>query len=194
MRETAPDLLPIHSVLPARGGRTWLPYLIIACLVIIVCLVAAPARADPPPQLAGLFMQTCMPYAGDPTGLRAWAAKIGLPQVPDPARGAFLHGAPGIVFDASIPPEKYVVVSSDDGICATVTNQAEGDAVVTAVEADLKFADVQFRLVIERDDKQFPDIHNREYLATKNGHSWRILVATVKDPKGGQAMLTAAPE
>ncbi|MDR3535654.1 MAG: hypothetical protein P4L71_04060 [Acetobacteraceae bacterium] len=173
----------------ARRGRKLLPY-----LLAISGLSALPAWADPPPQLAGLFMQSCMPYAGDPAGLRAWAAKIGLPQVPDPARAAFLHSAPGIVFDASIPPEKYVVVSSDDGICATVTNQAEGSAVVTAVEDDLKLAGVQFRLAIERDDKQVGQIHNREYLATKNGRSWRILVATVKDPQGGQAMLTAAPE
>lgn len=153
-----------------------------------------PAHADPAPELAGLFLQSCIPYAGDPPALRAWAAKAGLPQVPDPARAIFLHGAPGTVFDASLPPEKYVLVSSDDGLCATVTNKAEGTAVIAALEADLKTAGVAFRLAIERDDRQVAQIHDREYLATKNGRGWRILVATVKDPQGGQAMLTAAPE
>ena len=51
-----------------------------------------------------------------------------------------------------------------------------------------------FRLVIERDDKQISAIHDREYLAAKDKHSWRVLEATVKDDQGGEAMLTAAPE
>lgn len=161
--------------------------------IAIACLATA-ARADPAPELAGLFMQSCVPYAGDPAALRSWAVTTKLPQVPDPARTVFLHGAPGQVFDASLPPEKYVVVSSDDGLCATVTNQAEGSAVVAALEDDLKTAGIAFRLAIERDDKQASQIHHREYLATKNGRGWRILIATVKDAKGGQAMLTAAPE
>ncbi len=75
-----------------------------------------------------------------------------------------------------------------------MTNQADGSAVVAALESDLTVAGVAFRLAIERDDKQVAQIHDREYLATKNGRGWRILVATVRDPKGGQAMLTAAPE
>jgi hypothetical protein len=167
----------------------------LACTLAPLALaaLALPARADPAADLAGLFMQSCMPYAGDPAGLRSWAAKIGLPKVPDPARGAFLHGVPGLVFDASVPPEKYVVVSSDDGLCSAVTNHAQGAAVVAALEADLQTAGVAFRLAIERDDKQVQQIHDREYLATKNGHGWRILVATVSD-QAGQAMLTAAPE
>jgi hypothetical protein len=169
--------------------------ILVASLTLTVpAWAATPAADGPAPQLAGLFMQSCMPYAGDAAGLRAWANKTGLPTVPDPASKIFLHGAPGTVFDASLPPEKFVVVSSDDGLCAAVTNQAEGDAVVAALESDLKMAGVAFRLAIERDDKQVPQIHNREYLATKHGRGWRILVATVKDAKGGQAMLTAAPE
>ncbi|MBN8905804.1 MAG: hypothetical protein J0H99_04085, partial [Rhodospirillales bacterium] len=107
---------------------------------------------------------------------------------------AFLRGAPGLVFDASLPPEKFVLLSPDDGLCAALTNQAVGTDVIRAVESDLTAAGIAFRLAIERDDKTLPDIHNREYLATKNGHGWRILIATVKDPAGGQAMLTAAPE
>jgi hypothetical protein len=190
------------TVAPARRDAAALASAVLAVPVILATLAIPPAPAfaatpdatGPAPQLAGLFVQSCLPYAGDPAGLRAWAAKTGLPTVPETASKIFLHGAPGTVFDASLPPEKFVVISSDDGLCATVTNQAEGDAVVTALEGDLKFAGVAFRLAIERDDKQQPQIHNREYLATKNGRGWRILVATVKDSKGGQAMLTAAPE
>jgi hypothetical protein len=150
--------------------------------------------ADTPQQLAGLFMQSCMSFAGQPTDLRAWARKTGLTEVPDPARSAFLHGSPGVVFDASTPGSKLVVASSNDGICSVVTNQAVGSEVIAALEAALRRSDITYRMVIERDDKQVPTLHDREYLATKSGRSWRILAATVADPHGGQAMLTGAPE
>ena len=63
-----------------------------------------------------------------------------------------------------------------------------------ALEAGLHRAGLAFRLVIERDDARISAIHDREYLATKNKRGWRILAATVKDDKGGEAMLTGAPE
>jgi hypothetical protein len=164
-------------------------------------LLAASAPSDtlppdsaPATQLAGLFIQSCLAYAGDPAGVRQWAEQKGLIQLPDPARGAFLHGAPGVAFDASNPSGKFVVASSDDGICSVVTNKVSGPAVVAALEDDLKAAGVAFRLVIERDDKQIPELHDREYLATRHGRSWRILAATVTHQQSGQAMLTAAPE
>ena len=139
-------------------------------------------------------MQTCLPYAGDPDGLRAWARTMGLPLAAEQARTAFLHGAPGQVFDASDPEGKFVLVSSDDGICSAVTNQVAQSAAINALEDDLRSSGVRFRMVIERDDKSIPEIHDREYLATKDGRSWRILLATVNGEKGGQAMVTGAPE
>jgi hypothetical protein len=167
----------------------------VRCWLLAALLIApAAARADTAHELAGLFMQSCMPYAGDPTGLRAWAQKTGLRPVPEQARAAFLHGAPGQVFDASDPDGKFVLVSSDDGICSAVTNQATQQPVIDALEGDLHDSGVAFRKVIERDDQNIPDIHDREYLATKDGRSWRILLATVKGDTGGEAMLTGAPE
>ena len=120
-----------------------------------------------------------MPFVGNPPALRAWAKHTGLPPLPEQARLAFLHGAPGQVFDASAAESKLVLVSSDDGICSAVTAQAP---------------QLIYRLVIERDDAQVSSIHDREYLAAKDKVGWRILAATVKGAKGGEAMLTAAPE
>jgi hypothetical protein len=114
--------------------------------------------------------------------------------VPDQARAAFLHGAPGQAFDGSIPEVKLALVSSDDGICSAVTNQATQQAVADALEAGFRQAGLAFRLVIERDDARVSEIHDREYLAAKDKRAWRILAATVKGDKGGEAMLTAAPE
>jgi hypothetical protein len=126
--------------------------------------------------------------------LRDWAQRTGLPPLPAPARAAFLHGAPGQAFDGSAAGTKLVLVSSDDGICSAVTDQATQQPVADALEDGLRQAGLTFRLVVERDDKQVSAIHDREYLAAQDKHGWRILVAVVKGDRGGEAMLTAAPE
>jgi hypothetical protein len=144
--------------------------------------------------LSGLFLQSCIPYAGKPTALRQWAARAKLPDVPDPARARFLNGAPGKVFDASNAAGKFAVLSSDDGICAVVTDQAGDADTARALEGALGEAGIKFRLAIERDDKLNTKLHHREYLAARSERAWRILAATVRDSVPGQAMLTAAPE
>lgn len=107
-------------------------------------------------------------------------------------------GAAGKVFDASNATGKFVLLSSDDGVCAVITEQAGDRETVRGLEQSLKDARAMFRMVIERDDKHNPALHHREYLATKGNRAWRILLATVRDgvPGGGpgRAMLTAAPE
>ena len=135
-----------------------------------------------------------MPYAGGPAASRQWAATLKLPEVPDPARAAFLGGAAGKVFDASDPAGKFVLVSSDDGLCSVITDKAADQDIVPALEHSLTAAGVAFRLVAERNDQVNPKLHHREYLATRHGRSWRILAATVRDATPGQAMLTAGPE
>jgi hypothetical protein len=162
--------------------------------VLLAVLIPARAFSGPAEEMSGLFLQSCVPYAGKPTALRQWAARAKLPDVPDPARARFLNGAPGKVFDASNAAGKFAVLSSDDGICAVVTDQAGDTDTARALERALGEAGIKFRLVIERDDKLNPKLHHREYLAARSGLAWRILAATVRDSVPGQAMLTAAPE
>jgi hypothetical protein len=147
-----------------------------------------------------------MPFAGRPVALRQWAAQAKLPEVPGTVSKAFLLSAPGKVFDASNAAGKFVVVSSDDGICAVVTDHAGDRETANGLEAALGSAGVTFRMVIERNDKDNPKLHHREYLATRHGRAWRILAATVHDQAAGgargeahgeahgEAMLTAAPQ
>jgi hypothetical protein len=151
------------------------------------------AHAGAPEELVGLFVQGCLPFAGDAPALRAWAQRTGLPPVPDKARVAFLHGAPGQVFDGSAAGVRLVLVSSDDGLCSAVTNHATQQAVTDALEAGFRQAGLEFRLVVERDDELVNEIHHREYLVTKNKWRWRVLAATVRGDEDGEAMLTAGP-
>jgi hypothetical protein len=135
-----------------------------------------------------------MEFAGNPPDLRAWAKKNGLVEAPEAIRHAFLHNASGEVFDGSTPDTKLALISADSGLCSVATDQVRGDAVTAALEAGLQQAGLRFRLVVQRDDKVNPKIHEREYLAAKDGRGWRILEATVEDDAGGEAMLTAGPE
>jgi hypothetical protein len=164
--------------------------------MLLAASLAVPtaAYAGAPEELVGLFIQGCLPFAGNPQALRDWAKRIGLPPVPEQARAAFLHGVPGQAFDGSAADAKLVLVSSDDGLCSTATDQATQPAVAEALEAGFRQAGLTFRLVVERNDTHVDAIHNREYLAAKDKRGWRVLAATVKDDKGGEAMLTAAPE
>jgi hypothetical protein len=144
-------------------------------------------------------VQSCLPYAGDPLALRNWATHLSLPEVPDPARASFLNGAPGKVFDASgATGVKLALVSSDDGICAAITDRAADQETVQSLERALPEAGAKLRLVAERNDRLNTNLHHREYLAAYRNRAWRILAATVRDTSSGQvpgqAMLTAAPE
>ncbi|HEX2943696.1 MAG TPA: hypothetical protein VHO91_21750 [Rhodopila sp.] len=168
--------------------------LVRAALVAGCLMLPMFAQAQPAGQLVGLFIQGCLPFAGNPPDLRAWAAQHGLAKAPEAIAKAFLHNTPGEVFDGSTPDAKLALVSSDSGLCSVAIDQATQADVTQALEAGLQKAGLRYRLVIERDDKTDPAIHNREYLAAKDNKGWRILEATVSGEAGGRAMLTAGPE
>jgi hypothetical protein len=161
--------------------------------VALLALAAAGPAEDAPSQMVGLFVQGCMAHAGDAASLRGWAERLKLPVVAPQAALAFLHTAPGQVFDGSNASGKFVLVSSDDGLCSVVTDQVTEPALRDALEAGLTQAGLTFRLVVQRDDKTEATIHDREYLAAKGKTGWRVLMAAVKDG-AGQGMLTAGVE
>ena len=165
----------------------------LGCLLLLIAAPAA-AQAQPAAQMAGLFIQGCLPFVGNPPALRDWAHRQDMPMAPERVREAFLFNAPGQVFDGSTPDAKLVLISSDAGLCSVVTDRTKENDIIAALEAGLRQAGLKYRLVIERDDKQVPQIHDREYLASKYGKGWRILAAAVKGDAGGKAMLTAGPE
>ncbi len=144
-------------------------------------------------ELAALFLRGCVPFAGSPGQLRDWAIGQRLAILPDPARTVFLNGGPGLVFDASTQAGKFVLVSSDDGLCSCITQSAASGPVNTALEDGLRAGGLRFVLVTERNDRVIPTLRFREYVASLDQRVWRILAATTTDPSGGRAMLTAGP-
>jgi hypothetical protein len=156
--------------------------------------LARASPADNARQLAGLFMQSCVQFVGNRTGLRDWARRTGLADLPEPARAAFLHGAPGMAFDASNPGGKFVLVSDDGGGCSTVAEMANGSVLFGILEADMRQAGIGFKLRREGEDPEEKQLQHREYAAWQGSQKWRIVAGTVRDGQGGQAMLTANPD
>jgi hypothetical protein len=172
----------------------------LGCMGIVaiagIAALTTPARADDPPnvaakQVTGLFVQSCLRFAGDKDGLRGWAGTSGLKALPTGVQDRFLYGLPGVVFDASNNVGKFVLVSEDGGSCSVVAEMASGPVVITDLEQDLNDARISFKVTAERADAEEKALKHREYQASQGQRGWLLLVSTVKDSKGGQAMLTA---
>lgn len=155
-----------------------------------------PARADDQSiasaqQITGLFMQSCIQFGADKAALRGWAKQNNLQEVPAEGRDAFLHGLPGIVFDASNAVGKFVLISDDGGGCTVVAERADGPAVQRDFEDDMRRAGIAVTAGRETPN---PPLLMRDYTASIGGRAWRIVVGTVRDQQGGQAMLSAATD
>ena len=139
-------------------------------------------------------MQSCIQFAGDRSGLRDWAKKNDLQELPAKVRDQFLRGSSGTVFDASNTVGKFVLISDEAGGCSAVAEKADGSAVVAALEDDMHRAGIVLTLRHDSPDPQEPQLHLRDYVASLGGRSWRIVAGTVRDQQGGRAMLTATPD
>jgi hypothetical protein len=153
---------------------------------------ANPAGADAAAQVVGLFMQSCVRFAGDPTGLRAWAPTAGMQPLPAAGQQAFLYGLPGVVFDASTKSDKLVLISENEGACSAMTESASGPLVVKTLEETMRQAHIDFTLTHEGDDQQEKTLHHREYNAAQGKRHWEMLISTVKGDAPGEVMLTTS--
>lgn len=179
-----------------QAARVLSPGFLRSVVIAAIVALACPAKADDPPvvnakQVAGLFMQSCLAFAGDKNGLRDWAKKTGLKELPPNVQERFLYGLPGIVFDASNKDGKFVLLSEEGGSCSVVAETASGPGVIADLEQDLNDAKIAFKVTGEKSDAEEKSLAHREYLASQGQQQWLLLVSTVKDPAGGQAMLTA---
>ncbi|MBW4092508.1 MAG: hypothetical protein HIU82_15585 [Proteobacteria bacterium] len=154
---------------------------------------SAAAAHDPAAQAAGLFMQSCVRFAARPKALRVWAASKHLARLPARYANDFLYGLPGRVYDATTPAGKLVLVSQDGGSCSVVAEHAQGKALLDQLDVDLKSAGIAYKITADGPDSLEKDLHNRAYDASAGNRKWLMLVSTVKDPAGGEAMLTTNP-
>jgi hypothetical protein len=105
-----------------------IPRLITCMQIASICpAVAQVGTTDPDAaQVVGLFQQSCMRFAGDSAGLRAWISGHHLPQVPGAQAQLFLGPAlAGQVYGASNAAGKHVLVSYDSGACQVIAMAAD---------------------------------------------------------------------
>jgi len=141
--------------------------------------------------MTGLFMQSCVRFAGHPDALRGWAKTHNLVQLPEQARRGFMHGASGVAFDASTAAGKLVLISDDGGGCLVVAERVNGSAVLASLEDDMRHAGINLTLSRDAADAQESNLQLRDYTAVLGRSTWRIVLGTVRDQQGGQAMLSA---
>lgn len=171
---------------------------ILTAIPVLLALGATPAGAvDATPDRAAdavaLFMRSCVRFAGDTQGLRDWVKSTGFPEVPATRVDDFLDGLPGAAYDASGGKLSMVLVSDDGGSCSVVADAVKGPELIAALENGLRGAKINFTATDDPPDPQVTDLNNREYAASADQRSWHMLVSTVKNPAGGEAVLTTNP-
>jgi len=166
---------------------------------------AEPAAIAPPPpvaaaaeQAAWLFARACLPGAGQPDGLRAWAGRARMPRLPAWAVVGFAGpGRPAQVFDAGTPAGKMVLVSANDGACQVVMQRATQQAAEAALARVLGRLGVTLTPVLAKPDRG-DAVALRLYRAAATRHGWLLSVASVGDRYrvGGLAevRLSAVPD
>lgn len=112
----------------------------IPCLMLclMLCWSAPPARAQAdfdPAQVVGLFLQSCVKFAGDPQNLGLWIADHRLRQLPQDQAYIFLGMAPGHAYGASTRSGEHVLDAFADGACAVIA-KADDPAVVLKLLVD----------------------------------------------------------
>jgi len=169
-----------------------------ALALVLAAAMSGPARAqaegpdEGADQVIGLFGATCLHFAGDIGGLRAFLQAQGAPQMPVAARQAFLAGRPGQVFDVSYQSTKLALVSLDDGGCEAVADRADPAQLVTLFTQEAQQNHVPLTpLGVQADPKHRPGVQLAAYGLTLAGRPMHILVSTAAAPP--QAVLTLVP-
>jgi hypothetical protein len=145
----------------------------------VVSAVPIAAQVSAPdsnaPQIAGLFEQSCMRFAGNTAGLRAWIASQDLPVVPGTGIRFFLSDRPGRAFNASNSLGKYVLASYDDGTCEVVAMTADFGAVQETLLNDLKSDGLTITPILRRTDTD-GGANQQMYRATLRQVHWVLSI------------------
>ncbi|MGC8475774.1 MAG: NMCC_0638 family (lipo)protein [Acetobacteraceae bacterium] len=154
---------------------------------------AAPAPSGPAAIASAWFMRSCVRFAAHPKALRRWAAAKHLPKAPAKAAETYLFGLPGQVFTIPTAARPLLLVSEDSGLCSVIGSHVRGPALLDRVNAALTAAGVTFTVTQDGPDPKAKALHDRAYTARKGSAEWLMLVSTVTDPAGGEAILTSTP-
>jgi hypothetical protein len=167
-----------------------------------LCVAALPAFAQQSPdnqqvdgadQVVGLFGATCLHFAGDLNGLRAFLHQQKAPVMPPQARDAFLAGRQGDVFDVSYKTVKLALVSLNDGACEAVAENADPNQVLAVLGQAAHENNVSLTpLGSAATPKDRPGVQQTAYGLNLDGRQMHVLVSTAS--AAPQAVLTLVPK
>jgi hypothetical protein len=186
----------LHALEVIRRHKLAIPtaFWLLATVAVGSAVAALPTQnQDNARQAVTLFLKSCVEYPGDRDGLRNWARNAGLAQLGADGADKYLHGLPGMVYDASTSGTRLVLVSEDSGSCSTFVPLADGPTVLDELERILRDSRVTLTVTGDKPDAKESKLLHREYTAAGARRQWQMLVSTVNDPAGGEAMLTANP-
>jgi hypothetical protein len=128
-------------------------------------------------EAAGLFGQSCLPYAGQVAPLRAWAAGHGLPQV----AYSVVYGEPSVTFGVRTPSGPLVLVSSDQGNCHVTAPHGVRDDFQQALIALVQHSGGTIAAVFDRNDP-VTHIAQRVYRVGIGQQRWIVSVSQIPSP------------
>lgn len=168
------------------------PHRLGAMLLLLLAPLAAeaadlPAASIPADEAAGLFAQSCVPFAGDRPALQAWVEEHHLRALPPGGQEAFLRGQPGTVYDATTPATKLALIVGQDGSCLVATPAIDAAALTAALTRNAGLLGLTLDLQPPRSEANGAGFTWREWIGRKGQRLWTISLGT----GSGLAMLGA---
>lgn len=168
--------------------------------LIVVCIAfcgTSQAQGIGDRQGAGLFVQSCIKFAGQAPALRSWAAERHLPPSPEPMASELKRRDPGAsVFVASSPGVQMALISLDNGVCRILMQHGDADRVEGAVFDALAKAGVGNAL-IRQEERGGPAAKMRLYkanFARQRYWSWSVVSKEVPGLASGITEVTLTAE
>ncbi len=151
--------------------------------------------ADGADQVVGLFLQTCLHYAGNAPGLRSWLAQERAPQMAQQMQSFFLAGRQGTVYDVSSQTVRLALVSADDNSCSAYADTADAGQTIAYLQQAMQQAGIRFTGQAAPPDQRNPSLSHAGYQAMISNRPWAVLVTTSPTPVQNepQAVLTLRP-
>ena len=142
-------------------------------------------------QAVGLFVQSCIRLAGDPSGVRDFVRQRHVPELNPEGKAIFLKDHVGIGFDATNKITRMVLISEDNGVCSVFAETVDVSKIVESLETVLKKAGVS---LVQTSTRQQGSLTSHNYDLTLKERNFKLVVSTGDNPKASvHAMLTLTP-
>ena len=159
-----------------------------------ILLAAAPLQAAEldmaARQAVGLFQQACIAHAGDGAAQISFMEEHHVPHMSPELQQSFLHNQAGVAYDASNSNAHLAVAILGNGLCVVFSDTAVPTDLITALEAALPPVNMTVANVRTHDSDQAPLVHFHDYVLTREGQRYTMVVSSSGGPGAVKAILS----